>query len=114
MQKSMSDIGGRSVAEGLRPQEERLEVSPAKRQLTIGVPREIIHEERRLAITPDGVNLLTRQGHRVLVESGAGEAAHFSDHEFNEAGAEIVYSTEEVFRSTIILKVAPLTEPEMA
>ena len=113
MEDSMSEITRHSAAEHLMPQEEMLEVSRRKKRLSIGVPKEITLEETRVSLVPDGVNLLTRHGHQVLIEAGAGEAAHFSDHQYSEAGAEIVYSSEEVFKSDIIMKVAPLSKSEV-
>jgi len=113
MEDPLSDMTGHSTAERLLPQEEMLEVARRKKKLSIGVPKEITLEETRVSLVPDGVNLLTRQGHQVMVEAGAGEAAHFSDHEYSEAGAQIAGSPEEVFKSDLILKVAPLAEKEM-
>ncbi|MFH1936176.1 MAG: alanine dehydrogenase [Bacteroidota bacterium] len=113
MEDPLSELTRRSTAERLMPQEEMLEVARKKSQLTIGVPKEITLEEKRVALVPDGVNLLTRQGHQVRVEAGAGQAAHFPDHEYSEAGAQVVYSPQEVFKSDLILKVAPLTQEEM-
>jgi alanine dehydrogenase len=48
-----------------------------------------------------------------MVEAGAGDAAHFTDHEYSEAGADIVYSPQEVYKANIILKVAPPTLDEI-
>jgi alanine dehydrogenase len=103
----------KSPAERLMPQEEMLEVARQRRTLTIGVPKEISFQENRIALVPDGVALLCRNGHQVLVEAGAGVVAHFTDHEYSEAGAAIVYSPQEVYKSDIILKVAPATREEM-
>ena len=91
----------------LRPQEEMLEVGKQKSKLTIGVPKETALQENRIVLIPDGVGLLIKHGHQVVIESGAGTAAHFSDHEYSEAGGRIVYSPEEVFKADILLKVAP-------
>jgi len=113
MEDPLSEFTRRSTAERLMPQEEMLEVSRRKSQLTIGVPKEITLEETRVALVPDGVTLLTNQGHHVLVETGAGVISHFPDHEYSEAGAQIVYSPEEVYKSDIILKVAPPGSAEM-
>ncbi|MFH1160000.1 MAG: alanine dehydrogenase [bacterium] len=107
MQDPMSEMTRRSPAEHLRPQEEMLELARPKKQLTIGVPKEKTVEENRVSLVPVGVKLLTLQGNQVLVEAGAGLAAHFLDHEYSEAGAHIVYSPEEVFTADLILKVAP-------
>ncbi|HNW77182.1 MAG TPA: alanine dehydrogenase [Bacteroidales bacterium] len=101
-----------SHADRLMPQEEMLEVAKEKSSLIIGVPKEISLQERRLALVPDGVALLVRNGHQVLFETGAGLAGHFPDHDYSEAGARIVASPEEVYKADIILKVAPVTMAE--
>jgi alanine dehydrogenase len=95
------------------PQEEMLEVGKQKSKLTIGVSKETFFQENRVTLVPDGVGLLFRHGHTVLVEAGAGQAAHFPDQEYTEAGAIIVYSPGEVFKSDIILKVSPVTNEEV-
>jgi alanine dehydrogenase len=95
------------------PQEEMLEVPRQRSNLAIGVPREVSQQENRVSLVPDGVALLVRNGHRVMVEAGAGVTAHFSDHEYSEAGAQIVYSPEEVYQADVILKVGPVTMEEM-
>jgi alanine dehydrogenase len=95
------------------PQEEMLEVGKQKSKLTIGVSKETFFQENRVTLVPDGVGLLCRHGHTVLVEAGAGQAAHFPDQEYTEAGAIIVYSPGEVFKSDIILKVSPVTNEEV-
>ncbi len=96
------------------PQEEMLEVKKRKNNLVLGIPRETAFQENRVALAPEAVSLLVSNGHRVLVESTAGENAFFPDNEYSEAGGEIVYSPEEVFKANIILKVSPLTDQEMS
>lgn len=96
------------------PQEEMLEVKKRKNNLVLGIPRETAFQENRVALAPEAVSLLVSNGHRVLVESTAGESAYFPDNEYSEAGGEIVYSPEEVFKANIILKVSPLTDQEMS
>ena len=91
----------------LLPQEETLEIPRQKSSLTIGVPKEISFQENRVSLVPDAVALLVANGHRLVIQSEAGKAAFFEDKEYNEAGAQIVYSAEEVFKCDIILKVAP-------
>ncbi len=113
MEDPLSELTRRSKAERLMPQEEMLEVTHRKSQMVIGVPREVTLEEKRVALVPDGVTLLTHQGHHVLVEAGAGKASHFLDHQYSEAGAQIVYSPEEVYKSDLLLKVAPPTPDEV-
>jgi alanine dehydrogenase len=73
---------------------------------TVGVPREIKREEHRVALSPSAAYHLMRDGHIVIVESGAGLDSSYPDSEYAEAGAEIVDSHEEVFeRARLIVKV---------
>jgi alanine dehydrogenase len=77
--------------------------------MRIGIPKETYHEERRVALTPAGVDSLTRLGHKVFIESGAGLGSNFSDEDFIKTGATIVFNQEEVYKnSELIIKVAPL------
>jgi len=74
--------------------------------MLIGVPKEIHVEERRVAATPDSAERLRKLGYDVLVESGAGAAAQFTDEAYREAGAEIVDEARDLWRkSDIVLKV---------
>lgn len=97
----------------LLPQEEKLEVARHKSELFIGVPQETAYQERRICLTPDAVASLTSHGHRVLIESKAGESASFTDKEYSDAGAEVTKDTKKVFSCPIILKVEPPTIPEI-
>jgi H+-translocating NAD(P) transhydrogenase subunit alpha len=75
-------------------------------KLTIGIPREIMPGEKRVAAVPDTVAKMTAAGARVLVESGAGNGAFFDDESFRETGAEILEDVRELYeQSDIILKV---------
>jgi len=96
-----------SNSENLLPQAETLEVNRQKSSFTIGVPKEISYQENRIPLAPQAVGLLIANGHRVLIQSEAGKAAHFTDTDYSEVGAEIVYDSEEVFKSNLIIKVAP-------
>lgn len=74
--------------------------------MRIGVVRELTPGESRVSLTPHAVNELTRAGHRVLVESGAGEASSLPDAEYEEAGARIEGDTGAVYRdSELVAKV---------
>lgn len=95
------------------PQEEMLEVARKKGKLFIGIPKESAFQENRVPLVPDAVALLINNGHRIIVETGAGKAAHFEDTDYSEAGAEIVLSPEDVFKADIILKIAPPTLEEI-
>lgn len=98
----------KSLSKGaMMPQEEMLEVGRKKGKLFIGIPKEISFQENRVALVPDAVALLVNNGHQVVVESNAGKMANFQDNDYSEAGAQIVYTPEEVYKADIILKVAP-------
>lgn len=97
----------------LFPQEEKLEVMMQKSDLFFGIPKETVFQERRICLTPEAVNTLTNNGHRVLLEAGAGMGADYTDKEYSEAGAEITTDTKKVFSCPIILKVEPPTEQEI-
>lgn len=95
------------------PLEETLEIIPRKKNLTIGIPKEEAFQENRIPLTPDSISILTQNGHTVVIEHDAGVGAHYSDHDFSEQGAIIVYDKESVFNSHIILKSAPITEKDL-
>jgi H+-translocating NAD(P) transhydrogenase subunit alpha len=81
------------------------EPNPTK---TVGIPKEIYPHECRVAATPNTAKVLQTLGFEVLVESGAGEAAHFSDESYQQAGCRVVDDPVTVWRSAdIILKVRP-------
>jgi alanine dehydrogenase len=95
------------------PQEEMLEVARKKGKLFIGIPKEIAFQETRVPLVPDAVALICNNGHRVVVEAGAGKAANFEDSDYSEAGAEIVYSPADVYKADVIFKIAPPTYEEI-
>jgi alanine dehydrogenase len=78
----------------------------------VGIPREVKNHEYRVAITPAGVHELTRHGHDVFVETGAGLGSSISDDEFTAAGAKIASTADEVWATgDLILKVKePIAE----
>ncbi len=94
-------------------QPEMLPVKQRASKLFIGIPKEVTIQEHRVALVPSSVSTLVARGHRVVVETGAGEKSNFSDHDFSEAGAEIAYSSEQVYKAKVILKVAPPTLDEI-
>ncbi|MFD1061766.1 alanine dehydrogenase [Winogradskyella litorisediminis] len=91
----------------LLPQEETLEIYKKKGDLFIGIPKETSFQEKRVCLTPDAVSALTANGHRVMIESGAGKGAKFKDKDYSEAGAEVTKDTAKVFSCPILLKVEP-------
>ena len=105
----MSQASSPFSKQHLLPQEETLEVIKQKGELFIGIPKENQYQEKRVCLTPDAVNAITANGHRVLLESGAGEGANFSDIDYTNAGAEITRDTKKVFSCPLILKVEPPT-----
>lgn len=93
--------------------EETLDVKKKAGSLFIGIPKEQMFQENRVALTPEAVHVLTLNGHRVMIEYQAGEGAHFSDKDFSEAGAKIVYDRKEVYQCDLLIKSAPVSEPEL-
>ncbi len=74
--------------------------------MIVGIPREILDQEYRVAVTPQGAHELVLEGHRVLVEKNAGEGSSISDSDYEAAGAAIVPGPEDVFaQAELILKV---------
>lgn len=108
------DLKGIAVEGAMRTQERMMPVRQHNSSLRIGIPREISNEERRVALTPGGVQTLAANGHKVFVEHDAGLFAHFKDLEYAEAGAEIIESTEDLYNtSNLIVKVGPPTRTEL-
>jgi len=91
----------------LLPQEELLQVLESQEDLTIGIPKEISLQEKRVALVPEAVALLVAHGHEVLVEAGAGEKSNFTDIDYSESGARIVQERKQVFKAAMIFKVEP-------
>ena len=95
------------------PKESMLAIETRRKRLFIGLPRETSLQENRVGLTPEAVRHLTTEGHDIVLETGAGEPSKFSDHDYSEAGARVVYSTPEVYEADLILKIAPPTFAEM-
>jgi len=94
-------------------QPEMLELQRQPDKLFIGIPVECTLQENRVPLVPASVATLAAHGHRILIETGAGENAHFSDHDYSEAGAEIAQGKEEVFKADVLIKAAPPTLDEI-
>ena len=74
--------------------------------MIVGVPKEIKTDEYRVAMIPVGVEELTRAGHRVLIQSGAGQGSGISDEQYAMHGAEILHAPEEIWRQAdLVVKV---------
>ncbi|HXB93711.1 MAG TPA: alanine dehydrogenase [Puia sp.] len=93
--------------------EETLDIKPKGVPLHIGIPKETAFQENRIALTPDAVGVLVSNGHDVVIEHNAGEASHYRDKDYSEAGARIIYDKAEVFRAPILVKSAPVIEEDL-
>lgn len=93
--------------------EETLDIKVKGAGMMIGIPKEIAFQENRVALTPDAVSVLVNNGHSVMLEHNAGDASHFRDKEYSDAGAKIVYSREEVFKAPVLVKSAPVIEDDL-
>src|ERR1700753_4462763 len=94
-----SDIAKQAM---MQPQESMLEVKAKKHKLYIGIPKEVSFQENRVPLTPLSVALLVNNGHEVMLESNAGQAANFSDKDYSEQGAHVVYDTKKSYESDIL------------
>src|SRR4249919_947714 len=99
-----SDVAKQAM---MQHQESMLEVKNKKNKLYIGIPKEISFQENRIALTPLSVALLINNGHEVILESNAGQAANFSDKDYSDQGAKIAYDSKSVYEADIIIKIAP-------
>lgn len=81
--------------------------------MIVGVPKEIKSQENRVALTPAGADGLVRNGHKVLVQAGAGLGSSFTDEEYVAAGAEMVAEAADVWKQAdMIIKVKEPLESE--
>src|SRR6516162_11391940 len=79
---------------------------PQAQKYVVGVPNEIKTHESRVAVVPVGVEELTKLGHRVLIQKGAGQGSGISDEQYAQYGAEIVPAADDVWRGAdLIVKV---------
>jgi len=92
--------------------EETLDIKPKGTELFIGIPKETSFNENRIALTPESVGVMVANGHRVVVETKAGEGASYTDQDYSEAGAKIAYNQKEVFECDVLVKSAPVSESE--
>jgi NAD(P) transhydrogenase subunit alpha len=82
--------------------------------MKLGVPAETVAGERRVALAPDSVRLLTREEIEVVVQAGAGVAAGFDDASYEAAGARVSSDTGEVFGADLVVKVQAPSEVEIS
>ncbi|WP_158861062.1 alanine dehydrogenase [Lunatibacter salilacus] len=88
-------------------------VKKSKNAILIGIPKENGDQEKRVVLTPEAAGLLVNNGQRVIVESEAGSASKFTDQQYLDAGAQVVYSSKEAFDVEVVLKVEPPTIEEI-
>ncbi len=94
------------------PKEEQLETAVRTRRISIGIPCDKKDDEKRVALTPEAVNLLVESDNEVIVQKGAGLGANYTDKDYSENGATISESPARVYSTDAVIKVAPFTEAE--
>lgn len=93
--------------------ERPLGIHRSQQALKIGIPKEVVHQERRVPIVPAGVEALVEAGNEVFVEKGAGRLSSFSDEKYAEAGATLLDNATSIYeQSDVLVKVFP-PETEM-
>ena len=108
-----TDLSG-FASVGLIPKESPAPSKKGAKPMTLGLPKEISLQEKRVVLTPEAVGILVNNGVDVLLETNAGEQAKFSDQEYSDAGAKIAYSRKEVFSADVVVKVDAPTLEEIA
>jgi alanine dehydrogenase len=95
------------------PKEEHLETAVKNRRISIGIPSDNKEDEKRVALTPEAVNLLVENDNEVIIQKGAGSGANYSDKDYSENGAIISDSPARVYSCDVVIKVAPFTDKEV-
>jgi len=95
------------------PKEEQLETAIRHRKISIGIPNDKKNDEKRVALTPEAVNLMVESGNEVIIQKGAGGGANYSDKDYTENGAMITDSPARVYSADAVIKVAPFTSQEV-
>ena len=80
--------------------------------MSIGMPHDYRDGEKRIALTPEAVKILTDAGHEVFMERGAGTEAGFADVDYSNNGAVVSDTPDTVFGCDILIKIAPFTQNE--
>lgn len=94
------------------PKEEQLETAVRHKKISIGIPSDKKNDEKRVALTPEAVNILVENENEVIVQKGAGTGANYSDKDYSENGAVITDSLARVYSADAVIKVAPFTLQE--
>lgn len=82
--------------------------------MSVGMPHDVHDDEKRIALTPEAVKILSDAGHEVFMETGAGQDAGFSDREYSDNGAVVVDTSQKIYGCDIVIKIAPFTQKEAA
>lgn len=94
---------------------EKIEIRVGADKMIIGVPKEIMQNENRVALTPGVALELTQSGHEVLMEKTAGISSGFPDFDYNDVGCNIVKTAKEIFNNAeLIVKVKEPQEEELS
>ncbi|HEX8386656.1 MAG TPA: alanine dehydrogenase, partial [Rubricoccaceae bacterium] len=108
------ELPGLQAEPVLIPREKGAAVAERGTRLRVGIPSEAPNDERRVALAPYAAGLLAANGHEVRIESGAGKASQFADHEYSDAGCSVVASSSEVYgQSDLVVKVFPPRPDEL-
>jgi alanine dehydrogenase len=110
VQTEFSEIATKSVP---ITKESLARVKKSKNAILVGIPKENALHEKRVVLTPEAAGLLINNGQRVIVETEAGLASKFTDQQYLDAGAQVVYSAKEAFDVEVVLKVEPPTVEEI-
>jgi alanine dehydrogenase len=94
------------------PREEQIERTVGRKQMSIGMPHDYRDGEKRIALTPEAVKILTDAGHEVFLERGAGTEAGFADVDYSNNGAVVSDMPDTVFGCDVVIKIAPFTQQE--
>lgn len=95
-------------------QEKEVFADRRQKRVVLGIPNELDKGENRICLTPESVHILVSMGHEVIVQRGAGENAHYCDTEYADAGALIVDTAEEVYKTDMILKATSVSVADTA
>jgi len=107
-------LQGLGIEHGLLTMEKSAKLSERHQVLRIAIPKEVSNEERRVALSPAGAQALVANGHKVCIGSGAGEAAHFADVEYSDAGAELESDPATLYANCeLIVKVGQPSKDEL-
>lgn len=94
------------------PREEQIEKAVGRKQMSIGLPRDVHDDEKRISLTPEATKILTDAGNEIIMERGAGQAAGFADREYSDNGAIVADTAAKVYECDIIIKTAPFKQKE--